>query len=243
MSDISAQLLVPIEVDGLCVATHNRLLLAELNCRIGEEGITVIMGPNGAGKSLFMRCLHGLIPPQSGRIEFAGCELDQAIIKRQSFIFQAPTVLRRTVYENLAFVARLRPEIRADETDRLLAEMRLDHLTQQPARLLSGGEKQRLAMARALLTAPNLLLMDEATANLDPASVQIIEASLRTAAANGLKIIIVTHDIGQARRLAHDVVFLNAGQLTEHTPAKQFFTKPHSAAASAYIRGELTTTG
>ena len=243
MSDIAAQRLVPIHVEGLCVTAHNRLLLAELNCRIGAEGITVIMGPNGAGKSLFLRCLHGLIPPQSGRIEFAGCQLDQSIIKRQSFIFQAPTVLRRTVYENLAFVARLRSEISANETDRLLTEMRLDHLTKQPARLLSGGEKQRLAMARALLTAPNLLLMDEATANLDPASVQIIEAGLRTAAADGLKIIIVTHDIGQARRLAHDVLFLNAGQLTEHTPAELFFTNPQSAAASAYMLGDLTTTG
>ena len=121
--------------------------------------------------------------------------------------------------------------------------MRLDHLINQPARLLSGGEKQRLAMARALLTAPNLLLMDEATANLDPASVQIIESSLQTAASNGLKIIIVTHDIGQARRLAHDVLFMNSGQFEEHTPAEQFFTVPHSAAASAYMRGELTTTG
>ena len=242
MFDISALQLVPIDVDGLCIATNDRLLLTEIKCHIGADGITVIMGPNGAGKSLFLRCLHGLIPQKSGRIKFAGRQLDQAIIKRQSFIFQTPTVLRRTVYENLAFVARLRPEIKTDETDRLLAEMRLDHLINQPARLLSGGEKQRLAMARALLTAPNLLLMDEATANLDPASVQIIEASLQTAAANGLKIIIVTHDIGQARRLANDVLFLNSGQLKEHTPAEQFFTAPHSAAASAYIRGELTTT-
>ena len=121
--------------------------------------------------------------------------------------------------------------------------MRLDHLTNQPARLLSGGEKQRLAMARALLTAPELLLMDEATANLDPASVQIIEASLRTAAANGLKIIIVTHDIGQARRLANDVLFLNSGELMEHTLAEPFFTAPRSAAASAYLQGKLTITG
>ena len=242
MFDISALQLVPIDVDGLCIATNDRLLLTEIKCHIGADGITVIMGPNGAGKSLFLRCLHGLIPQKSGRIKFAGRQLDQAIIKRQSFIFQTPTVLRRTVYENLAFVARLRPEIKTDETDRLLAEMRLDHLINQPARLLSGGEKQRLAMARALLTAPNLLLMDEATANLDPASVQIIEASLQTAAANGLKIIIVTHDIGQARRLANDVLFLNSGQLKEHTPAEQFFTAPHSAAASAYMRGELTTT-
>ena len=243
MFNTSEQKLVPINVDGLCVATHNRLLLAGLNCCIGAEGITVIMGPNGAGKSLFLRCLHGLISPHAGRIEFAGRQLDQTIIKRQSFIFQAPIVLRRTVYENLTFVARLRPEIRSDETDKLLAEMRLDHLTKQPARLLSGGEKQRLAMARALLTAPNLLLMDEATANLDPASVQIMEASLRTAASKGLKVVTVTHDIGQARRLAHDVLFLNSGRLSEHTLADSFFKAPHSAAAAAYLRGELTATG
>ena len=151
MFDIPAQRLVPIDVDGLCVVAQDRLLLAEINCRISAEGITVIMGPNGAGKSLFLRCLHELITPQLGLIKFAGHPLDQTIIKRQSFIFQSPTVLRRTVYENLAFVSRLRPEIGADETNRLLAEMRLDHLTNQPARLLSGGEKQRLAMARALL--------------------------------------------------------------------------------------------
>ena len=241
MSDISAPQLVPIDIDELCVAAQDRPLLANITCRIGVEGITVIMGPNGAGKSLFLRCLHGLIPLQSGRIKFAGRPLEQAIIKRQSFVFQAPTVLRRTVYENLAFVSRLRPEIDADETDRLLTEMQLNHLTKQPARLLSGGEKQRLAMARALLTAPDLLLMDEATANLDPASVQIIEASLRTAAAKGLKIIFVTHDIGQARRLAHDVLFLNSGHLTEQTLAEHFFVTPRSSAASAYLRGQLIT--
>ena len=201
------------------------------------------MGPNGAGKSLLMRSLHGLHRPQSGRIEFDGCSLDETLIKRQSFVFQTPTVLRRTVHENLAFVARLRPEVGADALDRLLTEMRLDHLRNQPARLLSGGEKQRLAMARALLTAPDLLLMDEATANLDPASIQIIEAGLLTAVNRGLKIIIVTHDIGQARRLAHDVLFLNSGHLAEHTPADSFFTAPQSKAAAAYLRGKLSTTG
>ena len=107
MFNISAQQLVPVEVDGLCIAANNRLLLTDINCRIGAEGITVVMGPNGAGKSLFLQCLHGLILPQSGRIKFAGRQLDQTIMKRQSFIFQTQTVLRRTVYENLAFVARL----------------------------------------------------------------------------------------------------------------------------------------
>ena len=243
MLSVTSQKLIPIDVDGLCIAAQERLLLADLTCQIGAEGITVIMGPNGAGKSLFLRCLHGLITPHSGQIEFARKPLDQKLKKRQSFVFQTPTILRRTVYENLAFVARLRPEISPDETNRLLAEMRLDHLINQPARLLSGGEKQRLAIARALLTAPELLLMDEATANLDPASVQIIETSLRTTAAKGLKIILVTHDIGQARRLAHDVLFLDSGELTEHTSAEQFFTTPRSTAAAAYLQGKLPTTG
>ena len=229
-------------IDGLCISTQDRQLLSNISCNIGTEGITVIMGPNGAGKSLLMRCLHGLYQPQSGRIEFDGCSLDETLVKRQSFVFQTPTVLRRTVYENLAFVARLRPEIGYESLDRQLTEMRLDHLRDQPARLLSGGEKQRLAMARALLTAPELLLMDEATANLDPASIQIIEAGLLSAVNRGLKIIIVTHDIGQARRLAYDVLFLDSGQLAEHTPANTFFKAPHSAAAAAYLQGKLTTT-
>ena len=242
MSELQTRRLVPITIDGLCISAQDRLLLKDIKCNIGTEGITVIMGPNGAGKSLLMRCLHGLHRPQSGRIEFDGCSLDETLIKRQSFVFQTPTVLRRTVYENLAFVARLRPEIGSETLNHLLVEMRLNHLRNQPARLLSGGEKQRLAMARALLTAPDLLLMDEATANLDPASIQIIEASLLTAVNRGLKIIVVTHDIGQARRLAYDVLFLNSGRIAEHTPADSFFKAPHSAAAAAYLQGELTTT-
>ena len=243
MSELQTRRLVPITIDKLCISAQDRLLLTDITCSICTEGITVIMGPNGSGKSLLMRSLHGLHRPQSGRIEFDGCSLDETLIKRQSFVFQTPTVLRRTVYENLAFVARLRPEVGADALERLLTEMRLGHLRNQPARLLSGGEKQRLAMARALLTAPDLLLMDEATANLDPASIQIIEAGLLTAVNRGLKIIIVTHDIGQARRLACDVLFLDSGQLAEHTPADSFFKAPHSAAAAAYLQGELTTTG
>ncbi|MBL81524.1 MAG: ABC transporter ATP-binding protein [Rhodospirillaceae bacterium] len=243
MSELRTRRLIPITIDGLCISAQSRLLLTDITCSICTEGVTVIMGPNGAGKSLLMRCLHGLRRPKSGRITFGGRSLDEALLKRQSFVFQTPTVLRRTVYENLAFVARLRPEVGAEALEHLLMEMRLEHLRDQSARLLSGGEKQRLAMARALLTAPDLLLMDEATANLDPASIQIIEAGLLTAVKRGLKIIIVTHDIGQARRLACDVLFLDSGRLAEHTPAESFFKAPRSAAAAAYLQGNLTATG
>ena len=231
--------LLPIQVRELSVTTQKRALLNGVSCDITSDGITVIMGPNGAGKSLFLRCLHGLIHPAAGDIQFAGQRLSEAVVKRQSFVFQSPTVLHRTVFDNLTFVAGLRPDITMDTVYQLLAEMRLGDLRDQPARLLSGGEKQRLAMARALLTTPDLLLMDEATANLDPASVQIIEHSLKMAAQQGMKIIVVTHDIGQARRLAEDVLFFSYGQLTEHTDAARFFTSPQSEPAQTYLRGDL----
>ena len=241
MYKASSPQLVPINVQGLSVITQDRMLLNTISCEITSAGISVIMGPNGAGKSLFLRCLHGLTQPAKGQIQFCGRPPDEEILKRQSFVFQSPTVLRRTVFENLAFVARLRPDITMATVQHLLAEMRLENLRDQPARLLSGGEKQRLAMARALLTSPDLLFMDEATAILDPASIQIIETSLKAAAQDGMKIIVVTHDIGQARRLAHDVLFFSHGQLTEHTDAASFFTSPQSESAQAYLRGELVT--
>ena len=239
MSRSRSPKLLPIHVKGLSVTTHKRPLLDAVSCNITSAGISVIMGPNGAGKSLFLRCLHGLTQPATGEIQFCGLPLDEAVIKRQSFVFQSPTVLRRTVFDNLAFVAGFRPDITIDTVHQLLVEMRLEDLRDQPARLLSGGEKQRLAMARALLTAPDLLLMDEATANLDPASVHIIETSLRAAAQQGMKIIVVTHDIGQARRLARDVLFFSYGRLTEHTDAENFFHTPQSDPAKAYLRGDL----
>ena len=239
MSDKAAPELSLIDVRDVSVTAQNRTLLDNVSCAISSQGISVIMGPNGAGKSLFLRCLHGLTQPRSGQILFTGQPLNETILKQQSFVFQTPTVLRRTVFENLAFVARLRPCIPLASVHKLLAEMRLEHLRDQPARLLSGGEKQRLAMARALLTNPDILLMDEATANLDPASVQIIETSLKATAAQGVKIIVVTHDIGQARRLAHDVLFLNNGRLTEHSLADTFFGAPSSLPAQAYLRGEI----
>ena len=239
MSRSRSPKLLPIHVKGLSVTTHKRPLLDAVSCNITSAGISVIMGPNGAGKSLFLRCLHGLTQPATGEIQFCGLPLDEAVIKRQSFVFQSPTVLRRTVFDNLAFVAGFRPDITIDTVHQLLVEMRLEDLRDQPARLLSGGEKQRLAMARALLTAPDLLLMDEATANLDPASVHIIETSLRAAAQQGMKIIVVTHDIGQARRLADRVLFLAGGSVCEMSEAAEFFEAPQSPQARAFLNGDI----
>ncbi|MDC1382858.1 ATP-binding cassette domain-containing protein [Candidatus Puniceispirillum sp.] len=231
--------LAPILVDNISLELNNRLLINGISCQINAKGISVIMGPNGAGKSLFMRCLHGLATPNSGQIFYAEKPLSPDIQKQQSMVFQSPTILRRTVLANMLFVARQRGQLNPKTSIEYLAQVQLEHLAQHPARLLSGGEKQRLALARALITRPTILFLDEATSNLDPTSTETIEKNLQLVDQQGTKIILVTHDIGQAKRLADDVLFLNRGILTEHGPARSFFKSPASAAAKSYLAGQL----
>ena len=231
--------LMPITVQNITLTLNERTLIDGLSCIIKSDGISVIMGPNGAGKSLFMRCLHGLAKPDMGQILYADTPLNSLIRQQQSLVFQTPTILRRTVLANLLFVARQRgiddPKISMD----YLAQLQLDHLAQHPARLLSGGEKQRLALARALIINPAILFLDEATSNLDPASIETIETNLQSVSKQGMKLILVTHDVGQAKRLADDILFLHHGKLAEHSPAKSFFQQPKSSAARAYLAGKL----
>ena len=217
----------------LCLGGQELLRGLDFNCY--ESGVTLVMGANGAGKSLFLRSLHGLLPAQ-GDVEFAGRSLRETQ-SEQAMVFQKPTLLRRTVEQNMLFAA---PEgTSTSQIDALLREVHLNDKAKQPARRLSGGEQQRLALARALLTKPRILLLDEPTASLDPGSVLIIERLIQQAADAGVKVIFVSHDIGQAKRLASDVVFLHQGKITEHTSAQIFFDQPASREAQAYLAGEL----
>jgi len=152
-------------------------------------------------------------------------------------VFQKPVLLRRTVMDNLTFAApkTTPPEVLHD----MLERVNLSGKDQQPARVLSGGEQQRLALARALLTQPKILFLDEPTASLDPASVLIIERLIQEATADGVKSIVISHDIGQAKRLADDVLFLHQGRVTEHTSAATFFTQPLTCQAQAYLAGDV----
>ncbi|WP_369796047.1 ATP-binding cassette domain-containing protein [Puniceibacterium sp. IMCC21224] len=197
------------------------------------------MGPNGAGKSLLLRLLHGLIVPQSGSVLWDGAPLDSATRARQAMVFQKPVLLRRSVAANVDFVLRARGRRDRAARDALLARVGLSDHAAQPARLLSGGEQQRLALARALAVQPEVLFLDEPTASLDPASALMIEEIARNIRDQGTKLVFITHDIGQARRLADDVVFVARGQAAEHTPARQFFDQPTSEAARAYLAGRL----
>ncbi|MEX2475316.1 ATP-binding cassette domain-containing protein [Marinobacter sp.] len=230
--------LLPIKISNLHLTKGDRAVLASVSLIIDDPGITVIMGPNGAGKTLLLRCLHGLIKPDRGQITLA----DQGVTgsrDRQAMVFQHPVLLRRTALQNLAFAAPELAKSRPQQLIDALASVHLADRADQPARMLSGGEQQRLALARALLTKPDLLLLDEATASLDPASVLLIESLVKSQSASGTKIILVSHDQSQARRLADDVVFMSGGQVAEQSPANRFFSAPGTPAAKAYLAGEI----
>lgn len=232
--------LFPLVAEGLVFTDGERALIDGLSLRLDATRRTVVLGPNGAGKSLLLRLLHGLLAPSAGTITWAGRPLDRAIQARQALVFQRPTLLRRSALANLVFVLDHLPrharEARARE---LLAAARLEHIAATPARLLSGGEQQRLALARALAREPDVLLLDEPSASLDPAATALIEQMILEAADDGTKIVLVTHDLGQARRLADEIVFMHRGRVFETAPASDFFDRPGTAAARSYVAGRL----
>lgn len=231
---------MPLQVRNLTFSTNNTRILKDIDLDLATNNLTVLMGANGAGKSVLLRLLHGLLEPTAGDIRWSGQPLTKSVRKDQALVFQKPVLLRRSVAANLNFALGLRKV--PDRTARLkeaLADLGLESLAKRPARVLSGGEQQRLALARALILKPKVLMLDEPTANLDPASTLLIEQTISKVRQAGVKVIMITHAPHQARRLAEEVVFLHAGRITEHTPADIFFNQPTSTAARAYLAGEI----
>jgi tungstate transport system ATP-binding protein len=238
-ADDSAPLdpILPLAVRDLSLSFGGLTVIDGVEFDLGAAGCTMILGPNGSGKSLLLKLLHGLISPTAGRIDWGGQPAGK-VTGRQALVFQKPVLLRRTVAANIDFVLRARGKDRG-RRDTLLDHVGLAHKASQPARLLSGGEAQRLALARALATDPEVLLLDEPTASLDPASVLAIERIVSEARNRGVRVIFVSHDMGQARRMADDVLFMHRGRVAEHSAAADFFPEPRSAAARDYLNGRI----
>ena len=225
-----------IEVTNLSLKLNNTDILSSITIASTNPGVTMVMGPNGAGKSLFLRCLHGLAIPTSGSIKIFGNTI-LGTSTDQAMVFQKPVLLKRSVIENLKFAWPKKTQ--QDSVDNALSLARLKDKQNFPAKLLSGGEQQRLALSRALLRKPKLLVLDEPTASLDPASVQIIEQVIQDFTRQGGKVIFVSHDIGQAKRLGSEIVFLHKGKVLEHGVASDFLNNPVSDEARAYLNGHI----
>ncbi len=231
--------ILPLRLENAGFAVAGTRLLDGISLTIPAGRRLILMGANGAGKSLMLRLCHGLIEPTSGRWIWANGETRP---QAQAMVFQRPVLLRRSVAANLAYPLRLRGMGRTacrEMVGQALSRFGLAALAERPARLLSGGEQQRLALARAWTMRPQILFLDEPTSALDPSATRIIEAMIESFSAEGITIVMSTHDIGQARRLAQNIAFLHRGRLIEHGPADIFFDEPGSAQARAYLSGEL----
>ena len=229
---------LPIYIKDLCLTLDERKILSSLNLSINSDDVTVIMGPNGAGKSIFLKILNGILTPTSGCITWNNKKQFSDTLNTQAFVFQKPILLRRSVIANLDYMDSVLGYKKISK-DRLLEIVQLKKQKNQPARMLSLGEQQRLSLVRSLMLHPNLLLLDEPTANLDPASTKIIEDIILNLKMMGIKIIFVTHNILQAKRIADEIIFLNEGKMVEHLNKQEFFSNSKSIEVQNYLNGIL----
>ena len=235
-----SNILLPIYIKELSYTKRKRKLLDINDFEISSKGVTIILGPNGAGKTLFLKSIHGIINSNYSEIFFSKIALNKKIRLKQSMVFQFPILLKRSVLNNLLFVINQRKILfKKKDILKLLSKVDLLDLANERATFLSGGEKQRLSLARAIITSPKVLFLDEATSNLDPYSIQIIEKIIKEVNENGTKVIAITHDLAQAKRLADDIVFMNKGKVCEYVLANKFFKKPTSKEGQLYINGKL----
>ena len=230
---------LPIYIKDLSLTMDERKILSSLNLSINSDDVTVIMGPNGAGKSIFLKILNGILTPTSGCITWNNKKQFSDTINTQAFVFQKPILLRRSVIANLDYMDSVLGNKKKISKDRLLDIVQLKKQKNQPARMLSLGEQQRHSLIRSLMLRPNLLLLDEPTANLDPASTKIIEDIILNLKMMGIKIIFVTHNILQAKRIADEIIFLNEGKMVEHLNKQEFFSNSKSIEVQNYLNGIL----
>lgn len=232
--------ILPLRLADVSFSAGGRTIIDRVSFELSAGPSTIVLGANGAGKSVLLRLMHGLLAPSSGRVEWLGSNSARAR-RLQAMVFQRPVMLRRSVLANITYALAL-ADVPARDRDRLaveaLEEVGLATLATRPARVLSGGEQQRLALARAWALHPEVLFLDEPTASLDPAATREIETVIKAFDASGTKIVLVTHNLGQARRLGDEVLFVHQGRVAEVTPVDTFFSQPASAEALAFIKGE-----
>ena len=229
-----------VSLDSVVVRRDGKLVLGPLDLDMETRGITVVLGPNGAGKTTFLKVLHGVERISDGEMHWSVANVQAR--KEQAYVFQSPIVLRRSVAQNLAYPLKLIGTVKSEISMRVSLWARkigLEDALDFPATRLSGGEKQKLALGRALIRIPKVLFLDEPCANLDGRSIREIEELLHEATLAGTSIIMTTHNLGQAKRLADSVLFLLGGRLHEQSPASVFFNIPSTSEAQSFLNGDI----
>jgi len=231
--------ILPLTLREVSFVAGGRTIVDRVSGELAAGPRTVILGANGAGKSVLMRLMHGLLKPTSGEIVWHEQDPER-LRRRQAMVFQRPVMLRRSALANVVYALKLAGFAEPERVAlAALEDVGLSRLAHRPARVLSGGEQQRLALARAWSLRPEVLFLDEPTANLDPTASREIEAAIGAVHAAGTKVVMTTHNLGQARRLGDEVLFIHQGRLVERAPVERFFKQPASAEAEAFIKGEL----
>jgi len=229
----------PIRLREVSFQPEGRNVLTGIDLEVEDQGITVILGPNGAGKTVLLRLVAGLLAPHGGSVRWQERDSPPAGI---AMVFQQPVLLRASVLHNVALGLKplgLPGAERRRRALEVLDRVGLSDRAEDAARHLSGGERQRLALARAWVTQPRLLLLDEPTAALDPSATDAVEQIIRSIRTDGARILMTTHNLAQAMRIADDVIFLAGGCIRERTAANRFFSRPQSNEARLFIQGEL----
>ena len=227
----------PLTLSNLSVRRRGKTVLGPIDLVIDQGGPMMVIGPNGSGKTTLLRVMHGIERISEGTATWA--QSDQA---NHGYVFQSPVVLRRSVAENLSYPLQLintpKPQIKT-AVDHWIDRIGLTKVKDGSATRLSGGERQKLAIARALIRDPDVLFLDEPCSNLDGQSTREIEALLLATAAAGTRVIMATHDMGQARRLASGVLFVMGGRIIETGSASDIFSAPKTAELKAFLKGDI----
>jgi tungstate transport system ATP-binding protein len=233
--------LLPLQLHDLVFVAGNRRIIDGITLDFAAGTRTIVVGPNGAGKSVLLRLCHGLLSPTSGRVAWHSVP-EPGTPRRQAMVFQRPVMLRRSAIANVVYALQAAGYPRDEHRERAHAALQrvgLMSVAEHAARVLSGGEQQRLALARAWAIEPEVLFLDEPTANLDPGATHEIEAVIEAMHRGGTKIIMVTHNLGQAHRMGDEILFIHRGRLAERSPADRFFKHPATSEAAEFIKGEL----
>ncbi len=229
---------LPIRFEQVGFGVPGTPILTGIDLVLPPAPLSVLLGPNGSGKTTLLKLAMGLLQPTQGCITFAGRPVSAG--RRRAFVFQKPVMLRRSVAGNVAYALKMAGlQATSARVQQLLEQVGLAGLDERPARRLSGGEQQRLALARALARDPEILFLDEPTASLDPYATKGVEDIIAQAATASVTVVMTTHDLGQARRLGDRIIFLAKGRLCEEALVSRFFDEPRTPEARLFLAGEL----